>query len=129
MGFLGIKLNIGTAIIASLIVGIGIDYTIHFMDSFKREYLAGSGDADENAFLHRTFKSSGKAIIVNALSVGGGFAVLAFSKFQIIADLGLLVALAMIITAFLSLTVIPTLLVTIKPKFIYGKKIITSYEG
>ncbi|MFP3042218.1 MMPL family transporter [Treponema primitia] len=122
MGFLGIKLNIGTAIIASLIVGIGIDYTIHFMDSFKREYLAGNGDADENAFLHRTFKSSGKAIIVNALSVGGGFAVLAFSKFQIIADLGLLVALAMIITAFLSLTVIPAFLVTLKPKFIYGTK-------
>ncbi|AEF84682.1 putative membrane protein [Treponema primitia ZAS-2] len=129
MGFLGIKLNIGTAIIASLIVGIGIDYTIHFMDSFKREYLAGNKDTDANAFLHRTFKSSGKAIIVNALSVGGGFAVLAFSRFRIIADLGLLVALAMIITAFLSLTVIPALLVTIKPKFIYGKKIIASYEG
>lgn len=123
MGFLGIKLNIGTAIIASLIVGIGIDYTIHFMDSFKREYHAGNGDTDENAFLHRTFKSSGKAIIVNALSVGGGFAVLAFSRFRIIADLGLLVALAMIITAFLSLTVIPALLVTIKPKFIYGTKL------
>jgi predicted RND superfamily exporter protein len=30
MGFMGIKLNIGTAITASLIVGIGIDYTIHF---------------------------------------------------------------------------------------------------
>jgi predicted RND superfamily exporter protein len=31
MGFLGIKLNIGTALIASLAVGIGIDYTIHFI--------------------------------------------------------------------------------------------------
>ncbi|GHT77333.1 antibiotic transporter [Spirochaetia bacterium] len=123
MGFLGIKLNIGTAIIASLIVGIGIDYTIHFMDSFKREYLAGAGSADKNAFLHRAFQSSGKAIIVNALSVGGGFGVLAFSRFNIIADMGILVALAMIITALLSLTLIPALLTLIKPKFIYGSNI------
>ncbi|GHV80488.1 antibiotic transporter [Spirochaetia bacterium] len=123
MGFLGIKLNIGTAIIASLIVGIGIDYTIHFMDSFKREYLAGAGSADKNAFLHRAFQSSGKAIIINALSVGGGFGVLAFSRFNIIADMGLLVALAMIITALLSLTLIPALLTLIKPKFIYGSNL------
>ncbi|GHU61453.1 antibiotic transporter [Spirochaetia bacterium] len=123
MGFLGIKLNIGTAIIASLIVGIGIDYTIHFMDSFKREYLAGAGSADKNAFLHRAFQSSGKAIIINALSVGGGFGVLAFSRFNVIADMGLLVALAMIITALLSLTLIPALLTLIKPKFIYGSNL------
>ncbi|GHV77240.1 antibiotic transporter [Spirochaetia bacterium] len=123
MGFLGIKLNIGTAIIASLIVGIGIDYTIHFMDSFKREYLAGAGSADKNAFLHRAFQSSGKAIIINALSVGGGFGVLAFSRFNMIADMGLLVALAMIITALLSLTLIPALLTLIKPKFIYGSNL------
>ncbi|GHU72269.1 antibiotic transporter [Spirochaetia bacterium] len=123
MGFLGIKLNIGTAIIASLIVGIGIDYTIHFMDCFKREYLAGTGSADKNAFLHRAFQSSGKAIIINALSVGGGFGVLAFSHFNIIADMGILVALAMIITALLSLTLIPALLTLIKPKFIYGSNL------
>ncbi|MDR2952946.1 MAG: MMPL family transporter [Treponema sp.] len=38
MGFLGIKLNLGTALIASLAVGIGIDYTIHFIEFFKHEY-------------------------------------------------------------------------------------------
>jgi predicted RND superfamily exporter protein len=119
MGFLGIKLNIGTAIIASLIVGIGIDYTIHFIDCYKREYNACKDGEDEHVFLYHTFRSSGKAIMVNALSVGGGFAVLALSNFQIIADMGLLVALAMGITAFLSLTVIPALLITFKPKFIY----------
>jgi uncharacterized protein len=114
MGFLGIKLSLGTALISSLAVGIGIDYTIHFIEFFKREYLIGGED-----FLRRTYLGCGKAIIINALSVGAGFGVLALSQFVIIAQLGSLIALNMIITAFVSLTVIPALLLVIKPKFIY----------
>jgi len=114
MGFLGIKLNLGTALISSLAVGIGIDYTIHFIEFFKREYQSGEPD-----FLHRTFIGCGKAIMINALSVGAGFGALAFSQFKIIAELGALIALSMLITALVSLTVIPALLTAIKPKFIY----------
>jgi predicted RND superfamily exporter protein len=117
MGFFGIKLNIGTALIASLAVGIGIDYTIHFIEFFKHEYTADHSDG--MGFLHRTFVSSGKAILINALSVGAGFGVLAFSQFRILAELGSLVALNMVITALVSLTIIPVLLTLIKPKFIY----------
>jgi uncharacterized protein len=117
MGFLGIKLSLGTALISSLAVGIGIDYTIHFIEFFKHEYQSG-----EPAFLRRTFIGCGKAIMINALSVGAGFGVLAFSQFRIIAQLGALIALSMLITAFVSLTVIPALLMTIKPKFIYKEK-------
>jgi predicted RND superfamily exporter protein len=115
MGFLGIKLSLGTALISSLAVGIGIDYTIHFIEFFKHEYQSGNP-----AFLRLTFIGCGKAILINALAVGAGFGVLAFSQFKIIAELGLLIALSMIITAFVSLTVIPALLMVIKPKFIYG---------
>jgi predicted RND superfamily exporter protein len=122
MGAIGIKLNIGTAIIASLIVGIGIDYTIHFMDAFAFEYRARKDGENDKDVLRRAFQGSGKAIITNAISVGAGFAVLAFSDFQMMADVGILVAFAMIITSLLSLTVIPALLVTVRPKFIYGGK-------
>jgi predicted RND superfamily exporter protein len=115
MGFLGIKLTLGTALISSLAVGIGIDYTIHFIEIFKHEYQSGRQN-----FLHLTFIGCGKAIMINALAVGAGFGVLAFSQFKIIAELGLLIALSMLITAFVSLTVIPALLMVIKPKFIYG---------
>ena len=120
MGFLGIKLNLGTALIASLAVGIGIDYTIHFIEFFKREYRADENPS-QGDFLRRTYLGCGKAILINALSVGAGFAVLAFSQFKIIAELGLLIALSMLITAFVSLTLIPALLIVIKPRFIYNK--------
>ena len=114
MGFIGIKLNIGTALMGSLTVGIGIDYTLHFIEFYKREYKI-----DKQDFLRGTFIGCGKAILINALSVGLGFAVLAFSQFRIVADLGLLIAMCMLITALISLTVIPALLIVIKPKFIY----------
>jgi predicted RND superfamily exporter protein len=113
MGFLGIKLNIGTSMVASVSVGIGIDYTIHYIETYKREYRAGGGD-----YLRRTFASCGKAIIINALSVGAGFAVLLLSQFVMLEDLGLLIALTMGTSAFVSLTVIPVLLLVFKPKFI-----------
>jgi predicted RND superfamily exporter protein len=116
MGFMGIKLNIGTALIASLAVGIGIDYTIHFIESFKHEYQSGSASGGD--FLRRTFNSCGKAIIINAVSVGAGFAVLTFSQFRILAEFGGLIALSMVIAAAVSLLVIPVLLTVIKPKFI-----------
>jgi predicted RND superfamily exporter protein len=114
MGIAGITLNMATALIASLAVDIGIDYTIHFMESFERECREG-GD-----FLKRTFASCGRAIIINAVSVGGGFAVLVFSQFRMLAELGSLIALNMLITAIVSLTVMPVLFTLIKPKFIYG---------
>jgi len=72
-------------------------------------------------FLRRTYIGCGKAIMINALSVGAGFGVLALSQFKIIAELGALIALSMLITALISLTVIPALLTVIKPRFIYAK--------
>jgi len=115
MGFAGIKLNLGTSMVASVSVGVGIDYTIHCLEAYKREYRASGGGGD---FLRRTFISSGKAIIINAVSVGAGFAVLLLSRFTMLADLGLLIAITMFSSALVSLTILPALLNTFKPKFI-----------
>jgi len=117
MGLIGIKLNLGTALIASLTVCIGIDDAIHFLEFYKREFNNGVEGA-----LRRTFIACGRAICTTAISVGVGFAVLAFSKFKIIAEFGLLTALCMLSTTIVSLTIMPVLLNIIKPKFIYGEK-------
>ncbi|MDR3130119.1 MAG: MMPL family transporter [Treponema sp.] len=121
MGFAGIKLNIGTAMVASVSVGIGIDYTIHFLEAYKREYCRSFAAGGGKNFLHRAFATSGRAILINAASVGAGFAVLLFSRFNVLADLGLLIAMTMGTSAVVSLTVIPVLLNLIKPKFIARK--------
>jgi len=115
MGLAGIKLNLGTSMVASVSVGIGIDYSIHFIEAYKREYRNYKDD-----FLWHSFNSSGKAIIINAASVGAGFAVLLLSRFNMLMDLGLLIAITMFTSALVSLTVLPVLLTALKPKFVRG---------
>ena len=117
MGVVGIKLNIGTAMVASFAIGIGIDYTIHYLAAYHREYGKHQNESGHDFLIH-TFYGSGKAILFNAISVGAGFAVLILSKFNMLADLGLLIALVMATSSFASLTVLPTILSIIKPKFI-----------
>lgn len=115
MAATGIKLNIGTALVASLAVGIGIDYTIHYLAAYNREYVAHGG---ASGFLRRTFVTSGKAIMINAISVGCGFAVLMLSKFNMLAQFGFLIALTMFSSSVVALTVLPVLLNWIQPEFI-----------
>ena len=115
MAATGIKLNIGTALVASLAVGIGIDYTIHYLAAYNREYVAHNG---ADGFLWRTFITSGKAIMINAVSVGCGFAVLILSGFNMLAQFGFLIALTMLSSSIVALTVLPVLLNWIQPEFI-----------
>jgi len=116
MGFLNIKLNIGTAMVASFAIGIGIDYTIHYLAAFQKEILASQ---DVSNVLYKSFLGSGKAILFNATSVGAGFAVLMFSSFNMLSDLGFLIALIMASSSLGSLTVLPTLLSIAKPNFFH----------
>jgi predicted RND superfamily exporter protein len=115
MGFFNIELNVATALIGSLAVGIGIDYSIHMLEAYKREWQKTKGEGD---YLRRTFMSSGKAVIINAISVGLGFAVLMLSNILILGTFGMLVALTMLTSASLGLILIPVLLELLKPKFV-----------
>lgn len=115
MGFFGIRLDMVTAMVASLAVGIGVDYTIHFLATYKRE--RASEDNLEKV-TRRVYETSGKAILVNALSVGAGFLVLVFSNFTSLRYIGSLVALTMLTSSFAALVLLPILLNTVKPKFV-----------
>lgn len=119
MGFTGIQLDLVTSIIASVAIGVGIDYTIHFMESYKAE-RAKSDNVEEVTM--RTFAVSGLGIVTNALAVGLGFLVLLFSNFQILRCIGLLVAIVMFSSSFLAMTVIPGVLNAFDPKFIRPKE-------
>ncbi|MGI5066728.1 efflux RND transporter permease subunit [Treponema putidum] len=115
MGGFGIKLNIGTAMVASFAIGIGVDYTIHLLAAYHKCFLKTKGSGQ---FLYLTFLGSGKAILFNAVSVGAGFAVLMLSKFNMLSELGFLIALIMLTSSLGSLTILPVLLNLMKPKFI-----------
>ncbi len=114
MGFAEINLDLVTSIIASVAVGIGIDYTIHFLETYRLE-RAKTTDVHEAA--KRTFASSGVGILTNALAVGLGFLVLCLSKFAVLRYIGILIAIVMFTSSMLAMTVLPGFLTNYDPKF------------
>jgi len=108
MGFTGIPLDIATVLVGSIALGIGIDYSIHFISGFN-SHLKENGDAEKA--IEKTLLSSGKAIIINVTSVAAGFLVLLFSQLVPLQNFGLLVAISMFGSGLGSLTLLPVILI------------------
>jgi predicted RND superfamily exporter protein len=119
MWIFNISLNSATAVIASVGMGVGIDYGIHYFARFKEELRQGV--AYQKALI-AAIVESGEGILFNAIAVGGGFLVLLLSDYHAIASLGWITAFAMVTTALSSLTLLPALLAIFKPKVKLGNK-------
>ena len=107
MGWFSIPLDIATAMVSSIAIGIGIDYAIHFFNRYKEELITGK---DTREALRITTINTGKAIIYNAVAVGLGFLMLLFSSMPPLMRFGYLIALTMFFSSVASMTVLPALL-------------------
>jgi uncharacterized protein len=114
MAVSGTTLNLATATIASITMGTGIDYAIHFLTRYRSEMRL---DGDPIAAAERTARTTGRAILFNAAAVAAGFLVLCASNFAALQSFGGLLALAMVVSAVAALTIVPALLVTTRPRF------------
>jgi len=108
MGITGIALDIATVLVASVALGMGIDYSIHIIIHFSKK---SDELKDINEAIKDSIMVSGKAIIINVLSVASGFIVLMFSHIVPIQNFGLLVALSMIGAGLGALTLLPVILI------------------
>ncbi|MGC9375537.1 MAG: efflux RND transporter permease subunit [Bacteroidales bacterium] len=108
MGITGIPLDIATVLVGSIALGIGIDYSIHIITGFNF-HLKETGDAEKA--IEKTILSSGKAVIINVLSVATGFLVLIFSQIVPLQNFGILVTISMFGSGIGALTLLPTILV------------------
>ncbi len=115
MAIFGIPLDVVTVLIGSVAVGIGIDYTIHFIIRFKVEHALGKTELEA---LGKTLETTGKAIVINALSVMMGFLVLVLGNIVPMQRFGYLIAITMIVSATASITVMPALLLVTRAGFI-----------
>jgi len=116
MGYAGIELNIATAMISSIMVGVGVDYTVHFLWHL-REHIREGQDLETAIFT--TLRISGKGIVFNALSVIIGFSVLLLSVFLPVNFFGVLIVLSISICLFGALAILPALISMMKPRFLY----------
>ena len=105
MGWLGIDLSHVTAMLSAVVIGVGIDYAIHYISS----YIDTAGK-DEEQRIKAAIITTGKPILFNAFSVAIGFSVLLLSSFLPIKFLGGLIAISMISCAAGALTILPLLI-------------------
>jgi len=113
MGFVGAYLDMATVMIASLTVGIGVDYAVHFLSRYRNERQAG---LDHASALRETFRTSGRAIVINALTLALGFFVMLFSRFGALNTFGWLMALTMVMSMLGALLVLPAVLAFVPKK-------------
>ena len=108
MGYAGIALDVATVLVASIALGIGIDYSIHIITHFNHSH---AGKNTINEAVDETVMVSGKAIIINVISVAAGFLVLLFSQMVPLQNFGLLVAMSMFGSGLGALTLLPVILI------------------
>ena len=117
MGYFGVELSIATAMISSVMIGVGVDYTIHFIWRYRSELREGRGMGDA---LRRTLINTGRAITYNALSVVVGFSVGLVSGFLPIYFFCWLIDTSIVVCYLGALILMPAVLGVLRPKFLFG---------
>ncbi|NLA39772.1 MAG: MMPL family transporter [Methanomicrobiales archaeon] len=115
MGYFSVRLDSATAILSSIMIGVGIDYTTHFLWRYRTELQLGH---KEEEAVRITLLGSGKGIVFNAWSVIVGFTALIFSAFRPIQYFGFLVIISISVCLIASLVLVPAMCLVWKPAFL-----------
>jgi hypothetical protein len=112
MGWLGIDLSMGTCLIASVVLGLAVDDTIHYLVQYKKAYAQ---EMDSIAAMRRTLLYIAQPIVATTVAISAGFSILMFSVFTPTAVFGLLMMLAMASALSGGLILLPALLSKVSP--------------
>ena len=113
MGYFGIELSHVTALLSSIIIGVGVDFSIHYISQFRR--LSRTVESDKLS--REVIDDVGYPIILDAGS-NMGFGALLFSVFLPIQNIGGLMVFAMVSTSIGTLTVLAALSELLKHRLI-----------
>lgn len=119
MGLVGIPLDIMTITVAAIVVGIGVDDSIHYVHRFVREFQQ---DRNYRATMFRCHASIGRAMYYTSVIIVAGVSILVLSNFRPSIYFGLLTAVAMIAALLGSLLLLPRLLLALRPLGPEGNK-------
>ncbi|MEJ2664618.1 MAG: MMPL family transporter [Spirochaetia bacterium] len=120
MGFAAIPLDIATVLVGSISLGIGIDYSIHFIHRFKSELKNQKSMHDA---LNKTLETTGKGILINVATVTLGFLVLLLSSLIPLNRFALLIAITMIGSGVGAVTLLPAVIIVSRIDFLKTNKV------
>ncbi|MCK5223300.1 MMPL family transporter, partial [Candidatus Calescamantes bacterium] len=101
--------------ISSIMIGVGVDYTIHFLWRYRKERRGAMAPEDA---VRKTLTTTGRGIIFNAFSVIVGFVVLFISGFLPVKFFGFLVTVSIFSCLLGALILIPSLCLLLRPRFL-----------
>jgi predicted RND superfamily exporter protein len=113
MAIAGYTVNVVTATIAAIAVGVGIDFSTHFTARFREEV---NGDSHRLDAVRRAGAGTGGALVLSAVTSVLGFTVMALAPTPIFATFGTLTAVMIGLALVVSLVVLPSLLVFVAPR-------------
>jgi len=112
IGLLGIPLDMMTITIAAITIGIAVDNSIHYIYRFKEEF---SKIKDYNTTLKKCHSTVGVAILNTSITIVFGFSILVLSKFIPTIYFGVFTGIAMLLAMISVLTLLPALILVVKP--------------
>ena len=112
IGLLGIPLDMMTITIAAITIGIAVDNSIHYIYRFKEEFKDLN---DYNKTINLCHSTVGKAILNTSITIVFGFSILILSKFIPTIYFGVFTGIAMLLAMVSVLTLLPSLILLIKP--------------
>jgi hypothetical protein len=107
MGLVGIPLNISTALVATIAIGIAVDDTVHHMITYNRQLQEHH---DQERAMFNTLRAQGPPIIYVSLALIASFSVLVFANLVSSVQFGLLSAFVMATALVGELTLTPILM-------------------
>ena len=112
IGLLNIPLDMMTITIAAITIGIAVDNSIHYIYRFIDEYKT---ENDYNEVIKTCHSTVGIAILNTSITIVFGFSILIFSNFIPTIYFGVFTGIAMLLAMMLVLTLLPSLIILIKP--------------
>jgi predicted RND superfamily exporter protein len=107
MYIIGYNLNMMTATIAAISIGVGIDFSIHYTARYRQELALNH---DKIRALYATSRNTGMALFGTALSTALGFTVIAFAPMPMFSAFGILTAMMIVLSFLMALFALPGLL-------------------
>lgn len=113
-GWLSIPMDVSTVLAAGVAIGVGVDYTVHYIFRYAFERHRG---VDGTGAVLAAMRTVGKPIVFNATVVTAGFLILGLSQFPPHVKLGYFVSTYMVVACLSALFVLPLAFAYFRPQF------------
>lgn len=119
MAWKGIGMNINTLPVVALGIGLGVDYSFYIVDGIRESLHHHATLADA---IRRSLATSGKGVLVTAITLVVSVVLWSMSSLRLQADMGVLIAIWLFISSASALLLMPAMVFVFRPEFVVGSK-------